>query len=126
MLINRPVRLSIPVENFERAKQFYAEKLEQIPFNESVYGLSYKSGETHYTLVRSTNAGQATYSLMTWLVDDIEAAFQALSERGVIFEAYDLPFLTTVNGIATVGADRIAWFKDSEGNLLAIAQLATH
>ncbi len=126
MLTNSPVRLSIPVENFERAKQFYADKLGQIPFDESVYGLSYKSGETHYTLVRSTNAGQATYSLMTWLVADIAAEFKALSERGVVFEAYNLPFLTTVDGIATLGGDRVAWFKDSEGNLLAIAQLASH
>ena len=125
MLTNHPVRLSIPVADFARAKQFYAEKLGQIPFDESMYGLSYKSGETYYSLVRSTNAGQANYSLMTWLVDDIEAAFQTLSGAGVVFEEYDLPFLRTVDGIATLDADRVAWFKDSEGNLLAIAQLGT-
>ena len=125
MLTNLPVRLSIPVADFARAKQFYAEKLGQVPFDESMYGLSYKSGETYYTLVRSDSAGQATYSVMTWLVDNIDATFQALSSAGVVFEEYDLPFLQTDHGIATLGADRVAWFKDSEGNLLAIAQLGT-
>ncbi|MBI1256027.1 MAG: VOC family protein [Chloroflexi bacterium] len=126
MLTNYPVRLSIPVADFARAKQFYAEKLGQFPFAEDMYGLSYKSGETYYTLVRSDSAGQATYSLMTWLVTDIETVFQALSDAGIIFEEYDLPFLKTVDGIATLSGDRVAWFKDSEGNLLAIAQLGTN
>jgi hypothetical protein len=42
--------------------------------------------------------------------------------HGVVFEEYDLPSLKTVNGIATVGPGKGAWFKDSEGNLLSLAQ----
>ena len=45
-----------------------------------------------------------------------------LKSRGVVFEEYDFPNLKTQNGIATAGNAKSAWFKDSEGNILAIIQ----
>jgi hypothetical protein len=68
---------------------------------------------------------------MAWEVDDLDAAVVELRGRGVVFEEYDLPGLTTHEGIADVlgnypskggGGERAAWFRDSEGNLLAIGQ----
>jgi hypothetical protein len=68
---------------------------------------------------------------MAWEVDDIEATVAQLKARGVVFEEYDLPGLTTVDGLAEIPdnypskggvGERAAWFKDSEGNLLAIGQ----
>jgi hypothetical protein len=61
---------------------------------------------------------------MTWLTDDIEADVAALAARGVVFEEYDLPDLKTINRVATIGASKGAWFKDSEGNLLAQGQFS--
>jgi hypothetical protein len=67
---------------------------------------------------------------MAWEVDDLEETITELRERGVIFEEYDVPGLKTVNRIAEVegnypskggAGEKAAWFKDSEGNLLAIA-----
>jgi hypothetical protein len=64
-------------------------------------------------------------------VEDIEATVRALRARGVVFEEYDLPGLRTVNGIAEIeGAypskggkgECGAWFRDSEGNMLAVGQ----
>jgi hypothetical protein len=45
-----------------------------------------------------------------------------LKARGVVFEEYDTPGFKTVNSIATGGGAKTAWFKDSEGNILAISQ----
>jgi hypothetical protein len=67
---------------------------------------------------------------MGWEVDDIEATVRDLRARGVVFEEYNLPGLETVDGIADIGGnypskgigERGAWFRDSEGNLLAIGQ----
>jgi hypothetical protein len=68
---------------------------------------------------------------MGWEVDDLEAAVRELRERGVTFEDYDAPGLTTVDGIAEVEGnypskggvgERAAWFRDSEGNLIGIGQ----
>jgi hypothetical protein len=71
---------------------------------------------------------------MAWEVDDLEETIVELRQRGVIFEEYDGPGLKTVNGIAKVkgnypskggAGEKAAWFKDSEGNLLAIGQAVT-
>ena len=71
---------------------------------------------------------------MAWQVDDLKEAIAELRGRGVIFEEYDVPGLETVNGIAEVegnypskgsAGEKAAWFKDSDGNLLAIGQAAT-
>jgi hypothetical protein len=68
---------------------------------------------------------------MAFEVTDLRATVTALRERGVVFEAYDLPALKTVDGIAEVvgnypsrgGVGEVAaWFKDSEGNLIGIGQ----
>jgi len=71
---------------------------------------------------------------MAWEAGDLEKAIAGLGERGVIFEEYDVPGLKTVHGIAEVEGnypskggvgEKAAWFKDSEGNLLAIGQAVT-
>jgi hypothetical protein len=62
--------------------------------------------------------GRATLCLRS----KVEKVVQELRGRGVIFENYDLPNLKTLDGIATIEGFKAAWFKDSEGNVLAIAQ----
>jgi catechol 2,3-dioxygenase-like lactoylglutathione lyase family enzyme len=57
-----------------------------------------------------------------FVVDDVDAAVAGLRERGVVFEEYDLPGLRTEGGIATLGPVRAAWFKDPDGNILAVEQ----
>jgi hypothetical protein len=68
--------------------------------------------------------------MLAWEVESIEAAVVELRSPGVVFEEYDFPGLRTENGIATVEGnypskgtrERGAWFRDSEGNMLAIGQ----
>jgi hypothetical protein len=66
---------------------------------------------------------------MAWQVEDIEAVINPLRARRIVFEEYHLPGLATVNAIAAVAGnypskgrvgERAAWFKDPDGNLLAI------
>jgi hypothetical protein len=67
--------------------------------------------------------GWADHTVAWWKVDNIEEVARALRERGVVFEQYDLPGLKTdERGIATIGPTKSAWFKDSEGNILAISE----
>jgi hypothetical protein len=81
-------------------------------------------------LYQSAGTSPGSFSQMGWTVDDIEATVAELRRRGVIFEEYDLPGLTTVNGIAEIAGnypskgsgERGAWFRDSEGNMLGIGQ----
>jgi hypothetical protein len=53
-------------------------------------------------------------------VDDITAEVRDLESRGVAFEDYDLPGLHTVEHICVLGAEKAAWFKDPDGNILCI------
>jgi hypothetical protein len=53
---------------------------------------------------------------------DVEAEVADLKARGVKFEEYDMPGLTMKNSIATGGGAKTAWFKDTEGNILAVSQ----
>jgi len=59
---------------------------------------------------------------MTWNTPDIEAEVADLKARGVVFEEYDTPEVKTLNGVATLGESKGAWFRDSEDNMLALGQ----
>jgi len=55
-------------------------------------------------------------------VDDVAAEVAELKARGVVFEEYDTPQIKTLSSIATGGGAKTAWFKDTEGNILAVSQ----
>jgi hypothetical protein len=59
---------------------------------------------------------------MGWVTGDIDAEMQDLRSRGVVFEEYDFPGLKTENGIAATPAGKVAWFLDSEGNILNVSE----
>ena len=70
----------------------------------------------------SAGAGTSKASTAFWAVGDVVAEVAGLRAKGVVFEEYDMPGIKTVNGIASGGGAKTAWFKDSEGNILAISQ----
>jgi predicted enzyme related to lactoylglutathione lyase len=122
-LANRPLRFSIPVNDTSRAQRFYEEVLGLSAGSHAGGGIMYECNGGYFALVQTGSAGSIQHSIMTWLVDDIQAMVDGLRSKGVVFEDYDTLGFKTEDGIATLGADRVAWFKDSEGNLLALAQL---
>jgi catechol 2,3-dioxygenase-like lactoylglutathione lyase family enzyme len=125
------VTARIPVQDLERARSFYAEKLGLEPTEERPGGLLYRCASTEFALFESAGASPGTFTQMAWQVDDIEATVAELRERGVAFEEVDVPGLKTVGGIAEVAGnypskgsgERGAWFRDSEGNMLGIGQV---
>lgn len=131
MLDNSAVATRLPAQDLQRARAFYADKLGLEPSEERPGGLRYQCARGEFALFQSEGAPSGSHTQMAWQVDDIEAAVAQLKARGVVFEEYDLPGLTTVGGITQVAGnypseggagERAAWFKDSEGNLLAIGQ----
>lgn len=123
MLQNLPCYANIPASDLSRARQFYEGVLGFNPGTEVPGGVQYTCGNgTSFNLYPSQFAGTNQATAMAWDTDDIERDVADLRARGVVFEEYDFPDFKTVNGIAQLGADRVAWFKDSEGNILAIGQ----
>ena len=123
MLANLEIHATIPASDLARARQFYAERLGLTPASEMPGGLIYQCRDSWFLLYPSGGAGTAQHTLAGWSVDDIEGEVAELKARGVVFEEYDLPSLKTVNGIATLGPIRAAWFKDTEGNILGLVQM---
>jgi catechol 2,3-dioxygenase-like lactoylglutathione lyase family enzyme len=130
MLRNSRVAARIPVRDLARAEAFYAEKLGLEPVERRPGGLLYRCGGGEFGLFQSAGAASGDHTQMGWEVDDLDATVAELRARGVVFEEYDLPGLTTVNGIADIEGnypskgtgERAAWFRDSEGNMLGIGQ----
>ena len=130
MLTNAKVATRLPAQDLGRARAFYSEKLGLDPVEERPGGLLYRSGEAEFGLFESGGEPSGQHTQMGWEVEDIEATVKELENRGVVFEEYDLPGLTTLDGIAEIEGnypskgtgERAAWFRDSEGNMLGIGQ----
>ena len=123
MLQNSPMYSYIPARDVARARQFYEGKLGFKPREETAGGVVYEFGKhTACFLYPTPNAGTSMASQAFWEVDDVERAVAELEARGVKFEDYDQPGMKTVNHILEGGGARAAWFKDSEGNILALVQ----
>ncbi len=123
MLQRSPMYAYLPAKDVARARKFYEEKLGFKPKEESAGGVVYEfAGHTACFLYPTPNAGTSKASQAFWEVDDVEREVTELKARGVMFEEYDVPGLKTVNSIATGGGAKTAWFRDSEGNILAVVQ----
>ena len=121
MLKNAPIVPYLPAADIARARKFYEEKVGLVAREEVAGGVIYECGNGSWVfLYPSGGAGTSKASQAFWQVDDVEAEVADLRSRGVVFEEYDLPGVKTVNGIATGGGAMAAWFKDSEGNILAV------
>jgi catechol 2,3-dioxygenase-like lactoylglutathione lyase family enzyme len=125
MLQKSPMYAYLPVKDVTRARQFYEQKLGFAPKRELAGGVVYEfGGGTACFAYPTPNAGTSRASQAFWQVEDVEREVAELRSRGVIFEEYDMPGLKTKDGIATAGGAKTAWFKDTEGNILAIVQSA--
>jgi len=122
MLANAPIRAYIPVKDVSRARKFYEEKVGLRPKAEYAGGVIYECGGAIAFMYPTPNAGTSKASQAFWEVKDVEAEVAELKARGVVFEEYDMPGMQMKNSIATAGGAKTAWFKDSEGNILAISQ----
>ena len=114
---------TLPAANLERAKEWYWTKLGVTPEEEFPEGLIYRTAGARWDLYPSEFAGTNQATAATIIVDDIDTVVDNLASRGVAFEHYDFPDLKTdAKGIATFATSKMAWFTDSEGNILAVEQ----
>ncbi|WEO78208.1 VOC family protein [Cryobacterium sp. SO2] len=113
----------LPARDIKRARSFYKEKLGLEPVDVREGEMRFRAPSGAEVLVYETeNAGTAKNTALLWMAKDVNAEVARLREAGVVFEEYDMPGLKTENGIATTDQERAAWFKDSEGNIICVAQ----
>ena len=120
MLQDFPFYAYIPAKDVARARGFYEGKLGLRPKQEVAGGVVYEFGaKTACFLYPTPNAGTSLASQAFWQVDDVEREVAQLKAHGVKFEDYDMPGDKSPSGVVTAGGAKAAWFKDSEGNILA-------
>jgi len=126
MLQDCPMYAYIPAIDLARAREFYEGKLGLKPKEALNGGVVYEFGKgTACFLYPTPNAGTSRASQAFWSVDDVDSEIQALKARGVVFETYDMPGEKSPAGAITAGGAKAAWFKDSEGNIMALIEEAT-
>ena len=124
MLQNSPLYAYIPAKDVARARQFYERKLGLKPKQETEGGVVYEFGDkTGCFLYPTPNAGTSKASQAFWHVTDIKGEVADLKKRGVTMEQYGMPG-QSADGIVDSGGAKAAWFKDSEGNIMAVVQNA--
>ena len=113
----------LPAEDIGRARKFYEEKLglEVESPSSSEFFVSAGSGTKFMVYERART--KAEHTVMTFVVDDLKTTMSDLASRGIVFEEYDLPSVKTVGGIAESPTELAAWFTDSEGNIINLAQM---
>jgi catechol 2,3-dioxygenase-like lactoylglutathione lyase family enzyme len=113
---------TVAVKDLEKARKFYEETLGlKLVATEGDQVAVYQTGDSQLMVYVSTFAGTNQATGVTWNVgDELEEAVEALNERGVRFEHYDMPETTRTGDIHKSGDVMVAWFKDPDGNIISL------
>ena len=112
----------IAVDDLEKARQFYGDTLGvnvEVLDEENGLVTLHLAGDRDTLVYLSPGMQPASYTILNFIVDDVEAAVDELSGRGVDFERYE-GFDQDERGIARGPGPNIAWFKDPAGNILSV------
>ena len=121
-LSDEPVRATVAVSDIGRAVEFYEGTLGLTPRDGD--GMAdvriYPCGSGSLLQVyASEHAGTTTATVASWSADDFDSVVDELRAKGVALETYGEP-ATDERGVHTYGEHQVVWFKDPDGNTLAI------
>jgi catechol-2,3-dioxygenase len=122
MLGDKEAIATVAVKDLGVARKFYEGVLGlKVTSAEGSEAITLESGRSSLIVYRSQYAGTNKATAVNWTVGDrIDQIVQGLRERGVKFEQYDMPGLTQKGDVHAFGTFKTAWFKDPDGNILAL------
>jgi catechol 2,3-dioxygenase-like lactoylglutathione lyase family enzyme len=122
MLSNAKLVGFILTKDYERARAFYEGKMEFEFVSHDPFALVMRAGQNMIRIVKMRDFAPLQSTVLGWEVGDVEAAVEWLVRRGVVLEKY--PWVQDKErGIwTTPGGDKVAWFKDPDGNVLSVSQ----
>lgn len=121
------ITATVPVTDMTRSKDFYENKLglKVSTMTTPPDGVLYEGSDGSYFYLYQRPAAPAEHTLASFMVSDLVAAVTDLSQKGVVFEHYDLPNLKTdAMGIFTMSNAKSAWFKDPDGHVFSLLQMS--
>lgn len=112
----------VATEDYDRARAFYESKLGFQFVSLDQYALVMSTGKNMIRVAKVKGFTPAQYTVLGWEVENIEAIVTWLRERGVALEEY--PFIQDRELLiwTTPTGDKVAWFKDPDGNVLSVSQ----
>ena len=123
MLNHSPAFSGFSVDDLETARAFYADTL-GLTVKDNPMGLLelHTPGNNPIIIYPKPNHEPATFTVLNFPVDDIDATVDQLRSKGVTFEQYTGQIATDEKGISRGGdqGPSIAWFKDPAGNILSV------
>ena len=128
MLQSYPMYAYIPARDIARARKFYEGKLGLKPLEQQIDGgvaYEFSDNTAAFLYDAGDSAGTTQASQAVWKVKDLEKEVEQLRSKGVKMEEYDsdeIGGLVMKDGIASGGGMKAAWFKDSEGNIMALIE----
>lgn len=108
------------VDDIEKARHFYADTLGIRVSEEHGMLHLHLAGERDTLIYPKPDHTPATFTILNFPVEDVEAAVDELVSRGVVFEVYEQ---TDAKGVMRGGGPDIAWFRDPAGNVLSVLKL---
>ncbi len=122
MLRGSDVIAFLATTDAERAKSFYRDLLGLQLKADEAFALVFDANGTMIRVSKVRELLRAPYTVLGWRVSDIESTVKGLTQRGIVFEKFP-GFQQDPLGIwAAPGGDKVAWFKDPDGNMLSITQ----
>ena len=119
MFTNTKAYSGFAVDDVQQAREFYGETLGLHTSEHNGMLSLHIAGERNVLVYPKPGHTPATYTILNFPVDDIDAAVAELVARGVSFEHYPN---TDPQGIMREGGPLIAWFQDPAGNILSVLQ----
>jgi catechol 2,3-dioxygenase-like lactoylglutathione lyase family enzyme len=108
-----------------RARRFYGETLGLRLLGDEPYALVFDAHGTTLRVQKVQALAPPRHTVLGWQVPDVGAAVGALAARGVAFEQYGMPGQDERGVWTAPGGAKVAWFKDPDGNLLSLTELAS-
>jgi catechol 2,3-dioxygenase-like lactoylglutathione lyase family enzyme len=120
MFANTPAFSGFAVDDIEAARRFYGETLGLNVEDGPMGVLSLQlAGDRPTMIYPKPDFTPATYTILNFQVEDVDAAVDDLTARGVEMERYD-GFDQDEKGIVRDEGPTIAWFRDPAGNILSV------
>jgi catechol 2,3-dioxygenase-like lactoylglutathione lyase family enzyme len=123
MLRDAEVKAYAPVTDLDKGRQFYEGVLELKVLDANPGGVLFEcANHSQFFMYKTEFSGTSKASCLFWDVDDAEKEVAELKAKGVKFERYDLPDMKMTSDIFDAGGTKNAWFKDPDGNILALIE----
>jgi catechol 2,3-dioxygenase-like lactoylglutathione lyase family enzyme len=126
MLHERRAHATLPVGDLAVAREFWEGRLGFRPLETYPTAVLYAgAGGSVFAISRASARAMGCNTQLAFTVPDIEAEVAELRALGIALVEYDLPGLRTVDGIAGMAGNRVAWFRDPDGNVIGVIEFGS-